>query len=108
MSVGFEVYTTRFRPMKYTLPDKQNKAMLKLLISTDNGRVLGCHLVGPDTPELIQILGVCLMAGATKKDLDRTFAVHPTMAEDLVLFRKPDHVVPGKNPPPDLRVSGTT
>ena len=93
--VGFEIYTTRFRPMKYTLPDKQNKALLKLLVSTESQEILGCHLVGPDTPEIIQVLGVCMMAGATKKDLDRTFAVHPTLAEDLVLFRKPTDVFMG-------------
>lgn len=99
----FEIYTTRFRPMKYTLPDKQNKALLKLLVDSESGLILGCHLVGPDTPEIIQILGVCMMAGATKADLDNTFAVHPTMAEDLVLFRKPDLVVQGDHPAPDPR-----
>ena len=103
--VGFEIYRTSFRPMKYTLPDKQYKAMLKLLVATDNGKVLGCHLVGPECGELIQVLSACLIAGATKKDLDDTFAVHPTLSEELVLFRKPDETVTGENPSPDPKMN---
>lgn len=102
---GFEIYRTSFRPMKYTLPDKQNKAMLKLLVATDNNKVLGCHLVGPECAELIQVLSACLIAGATKKDLDDTFAVHPTLSEELVLFRKPDETVAGENPSPDPKMN---
>ena len=104
-NVGFEIYRTRFRPMKYTLPDKPNRVMLKLLVATETGKLLGCHLVGHDSPELIQILGVCLMAGATKKDLDRTFAVHPSLSEELVLFREPSEVVVGDAPSPDPKRS---
>lgn len=98
---SFEVYRTSFRPMKYTLPDKQNKAMLKLLIDPRTQKILGCHLVGPDTPELIQLLAACMVAGATKTHLDDTFAVHPTLAEELVLFRKPSEVVEGRCDAPD-------
>lgn len=105
LGVGFEIYKTSFRPMKYTLPDKQNKAFLKLLVASDNNKVLGCHLVGPDCGELIQVLSVCMIAGATKKDLDETFAVHPTLSEELVLFRKPDETVPGENPSPDPKMN---
>jgi glutathione reductase (NADPH) len=101
MGAGFEVYRARFRPMKYTLPDKPNRAMLKIIVAPESGRILGCHLLGPDTPELIQILAVCMMAGATKDDLDRTFAVHPTLSEELVLFRKPSEVVKGDVSAPD-------
>ena len=103
--VGFEIYRTSFRPMKYTLPDKQYKAMLKLLVATDNGKVLGCHLGGPECGEFIQVLSACLIAGATKKDLDDTFAVHPTLSEELVLFRKPDETVTGENPSPDPKMN---
>lgn len=93
--VPFEIYRARFRPMKYTLPDKQNRAMLKLLVSSGDGKILGCHLLGPDTPELIQVMATLLVTGATKADLDKTFAVHPTLSEELVLFRKPTEVVSG-------------
>ena len=103
--VGFDIYRTSFRPMKYTLPDKQNKAMLKMLVAGDNDKVLGFHLVGPESGELIQVLSACLMAGATKQDLDHTFAVHPTLSEELVLFRKPDETVSGEKPSPDPKMN---
>jgi glutathione reductase (NADPH) len=103
--VGFEIYRTSFRPMKYSFPDKQVKALLKLLVASDNNKILGFHLVGPECGELIQVLSVCLMAGATKKDLDDTFAVHPTLSEELVLFRKPEETVAGENPSPDPKMN---
>ena len=49
--------------------------------------VLGVHLVGPDTPEIVQAIAVAVTMGAKKADLDRTFALHPTTAEELVLLR---------------------
>lgn len=101
MNVRFDIYQTRFRPMKFTLPDMPDKATLKLLVDPASGKLLGCHLLGPDTPELIQMAAACLVAGATKEHLDRTFAVHPTLAEELVLFRNPTETVEGENPAPD-------
>lgn len=101
MGVRFDIYRTRFRPMKYTLPDKPNKATLKLLVDPANGKILGCHLLGPDTPELIQVMACCMIAGATKEHLDKTFAVHPTLSEELVLFRRPSETVEGDRPAPD-------
>lgn len=101
MNVRFDIYQTRFRPMKYTLPDKPDKATLKLLVDPATGKLLGCHLLGPDTPELIQVMAACMIAGATKEHLDSTFAVHPTMSEELVLFRNPNETVEGDNPAPD-------
>lgn len=101
MGAAFHIYQTRFRPMKYTLPDKQNRALIKILIDPATDKLVGCHLLGPDTPELIQVIGALMMAGATKADLDNTFAVHPTMAEELVLFRTPSEVVEGENRAPD-------
>lgn len=95
--VAFDIYRAKFRPMKYTLPDLQNKGLLKLLVCRETDRVLGCHLVGEEAPELIQPLGVCLKAGATKAIFDDTIAVHPTFSEELVLMRKPSVRVEGNN-----------
>jgi len=50
-------------------------------------RVLGCHIVGPDAGEMIQVLGIAIKMGATKADFDATMAVHPTLAEELVTMR---------------------
>lgn len=84
-----EIYRTRFRPMKYTLPDLPEKVMMKLVVRRSDQRVVGCHMVGSDAPEIIQALAVSLTCGATKADFDRTLAVHPTAAEEFVLMRDP-------------------
>jgi glutathione reductase (NADPH) len=61
--------------------------MMKLVVDQASDRVLGCHMVGPDAPEIIQSLGVAITCGATKKQFDRTMAVHPTAAEEFVTMR---------------------
>ncbi len=91
--VAFDIYRAKFRPMKYTMPNLQTRALLKLLVDRESDRVLGCHLVGEDAPELIQALGVCLKANATKATFDATIAVHPTYSEELVLMRHPSESV---------------
>jgi glutathione reductase (NADPH) len=84
-----DIYRTRFRPMKYTLPDVPEKVMMKLVVRRSDDRVLGCHMVGSDAPEIIQALAVAVTCGASKSDFDRTVAVHPTAAEEFVLMRDP-------------------
>ena len=84
-----DIYRTRFRPMKYTLPDQPEKVMMKLVVRRSDQRVLGCHMVGQDAPEIIQALAVALTCGASKAEFDRTLAVHPTAAEEFVLMRDP-------------------
>ncbi len=94
-----EVYRTRFRPMKYTLPDLPEKVMMKLVVRRSDQKVLGCHMVGSDAPELIQALAIALTCGATKGDFDRTLAVHPTAAEEFVLLREPVVLTPKEATP---------
>lgn len=94
---GLDIYTATFRPMKATMaPAKTNAAgegvgrtLMKLIVARESQRVLGCHLVGPDSAEMVQLLGIALGMGATKADFDRTLAVHPTAAEELVTMRTP-------------------
>ncbi|MEA2934597.1 MAG: glutathione reductase [Variibacter sp.] len=83
------VYKSSFRPMKVTLSGRQTRALMKLIVDGDTDRVLGCHLVGPDAGELIQVVGVAVKMRATKADFDATIAVHPTAAEELVTMRQP-------------------
>jgi glutathione reductase (NADPH) len=83
-----DVYKTTFRPMKATLSGRQTRSFMKLLVDGENGRVVGCHLVGSDAGELIQIVGVAVKMGTTKADFDATMAVHPTGAEELVTLRE--------------------
>jgi glutathione reductase (NADPH) len=83
-----DVYKTTFRPMKATLSGRQTRSFMKLLVDGITDRVVGCHLVGPDAGELIQVIGVAVKMGATKADFDATMAVHPTAAEELVTLRE--------------------
>ena len=83
-----DVYKTTFRPMKATLSGRDTRSFMKLLVDGVTDRVVGCHIVGPDAGELIQIVGIAVKMGATKADFDATMAVHPTAAEELVTLRE--------------------
>ena len=84
-----EVYCTSFRPMQSAFAGSSERAMMKLVVSVRTRKVLGCHIVAPHAGEMIQLAGVAVKMGATKEDFDRTVAVHPTMAEELVTLRSP-------------------
>ncbi|WP_299838964.1 glutathione-disulfide reductase [uncultured Jannaschia sp.] len=83
------VYATAFRPMQHAFAGGQERVLFKLLVSKATDRILGAHIVGPQAGEMIQLVAVALKMGATKADFDRTCAVHPTMAEELVTMREP-------------------
>ena len=83
-----EVYVASFRPMKTLFAGRHDRVMMKLVVAADTRRVLGCHIVGPEAGEMIQLAAIAVKMGATKEDFDRTVAVHPTMAEELVTMRK--------------------
>jgi glutathione reductase (NADPH) len=83
-----DVYKTTFRPMKATLSGRATRVFMKLLVDGVTGRVVGCHIAGPDAGELIQVIGIAVKMGATKADFDATMAVHPTIAEELVTMRE--------------------
>lgn len=82
-----KVFESRFRPMKLSLTDDQERTLMKLVVDADSDRVLGCHMVGPEAGEIIQGLAVAMKAGATKRDFDETLGIHPTAAEEFVTMR---------------------
>lgn len=84
-----DVYCAAFRPMHSLFAGRNDRVMMKLVVSQATDRVLGCHIVGDHAGELIQLAAVAIGMGATKADFDRTMAVHPTMAEELVTMRTP-------------------
>lgn len=88
-----EVYAAAFRPMKTLFAGRQDRVLMKLLVSVETRKVMGCHIVGAGAGEMIQLVAIAIGMGATKEDFDRTVAVHPTMAEELVTMRKPTRVV---------------
>jgi glutathione reductase (NADPH) len=75
--------------MKYTLSGRREKALMKLVVDAVSDQVLGCHVVGPDAPEMVQGFAVAVRAGLSKADFDRTIGIHPTSAEELVTLRQP-------------------
>ena len=82
-----DIYKTSFRPMKATLAARNTRSFFKLVVDGETDRVLGCHIVGPDAGELIQVVGIAIKMRATKADFDTVMAVHPTAAEELVTMR---------------------
>ncbi|MGQ7957951.1 glutathione-disulfide reductase [Pseudomonas sp. SP16.1] len=84
-----QVFESRFRPMKLTLTECQERTLMKLVVDADSDRVLGCHMVGPEAGEIVQGLAIALKAGATKQVFDETIGVHPSAAEEFVTMRTP-------------------
>jgi glutathione reductase (NADPH) len=89
------IFISRFRPMKHTLSGRDERTMMKLIVDKATDKVLGCHMVGDDAPEIIQGLAVALKCGATKAQFDATVGIHPTAAEEFVTMRDP---LPEKDP----------
>ena len=84
-----KIFESRFRPMKLTLTESDERTLMKLVVDAKTDRVLGCHMVGPDAGEIVQGLAVALKAGATKQVFDETIGVHPSAAEEFVTLRTP-------------------
>ncbi|NGP18737.1 glutathione-disulfide reductase [Devosia aurantiaca] len=87
-----DVYLARFRPMQNTLSDRTERMIIKLITEKDGGKVLGVHIQGPSAAEMIQMVAIAVGMGANKADLDRTIALHPSAAEELVTFKAPTYV----------------
>lgn len=83
-----DVYQSTFTPMKHTLSGRNEKALMKLIVEQKTDRVIGLHMIGPDTPEIAQGFAVAMKAGATKAHFDATVGIHPTAAEELVTMRE--------------------
>ena len=74
--------------MKYTFTGGDERALMKLVVDCATEKVVGCHVVGPDAPEMIQMAAIAMKMGVTKTQWDSTCAVHPTLAEELVTMRE--------------------
>jgi glutathione reductase (NADPH) len=83
-----DIYKSLFRPLKYVLPQREERMLMKLVVDAQTDLVLGCHLMGTDAAEMAQLLAIPLRMGAKKADFDATMALHPTAAEELVTMRE--------------------
>jgi glutathione reductase (NADPH) len=82
-----KVYTSDFRPLKNVIAGRNERSLYKLVVDANDDRVVGLHMIGPDAPEILQAAAVAVKAKVKKHDFDATVALHPTMAEELVLMR---------------------
>ena len=87
MGHDVKIFTSDFRPMKNIFSQRIERGFYKLVVDVETDRVLGIHMIGPDAPEVLQAAAIAVRAGLTKADFDATVALHPSMAEELVLMR---------------------
>jgi glutathione reductase (NADPH) len=92
--IEVHIYKTVFRPMRYVMPEAETRMLMKLVVRATDQVVIGCHIAGPDAPEIIQAVAIAVKAGLTKAQFDATCAVHPTVAEELVTMK--ERFVPGE------------
>lgn len=86
-----EIYRASFRPMRNTLAGRDEKMLMKLVVDAQSRVVIGAHILGPDAGEMAQMLGIAVKARLKKDDFDRTMALHPTAAEELVTMYQPTY-----------------
>ncbi|MBX7540262.1 glutathione-disulfide reductase [Qipengyuania sphaerica] len=82
-----KVYQSDFRPMKNVLAGRNERSLFKMICDASSGKIVGIHMIAPEAPEMMQAAAIAVKAGLTKADFDATTAIHPTMAEELVLMR---------------------
>jgi glutathione reductase (NADPH) len=82
-----KVYSSDFRPMKNLFAERHERGLYKLVVDASTDKILGIHMIGPEAPEILQAAAIAVRAGLTKADFDATVALHPSMAEELVLMK---------------------
>jgi glutathione reductase (NADPH) len=82
-----KTYTSDFRAMKNVLAGRHERSLYKIVVDGETDEIVGIHMIGPDAPEILQAAAVAVKAKLKKADFDETVALHPTMAEELVLMR---------------------
>jgi glutathione reductase (NADPH) len=84
---SIKVYSSDFRPMKNVFGHRPERGLYKMIVDTATDKVLALHMIGPEAPEILQAAAIAVKAGLTKADFDATVALHPSMAEELVLMK---------------------
>jgi glutathione reductase (NADPH) len=82
-----KTYTSDFRAMKNVLAGRNERSLYKLVVDGETDEVVGIHMIGPDAPEILQAAAIAVKAKLKKSQFDEVVALHPTMAEELVLMR---------------------
>lgn len=82
-----DIYTSSFRALRNTISGNPGKTFMKLIVDVASDRVIGMHMVGYDSAEIMQGMGVAVKMGVTKAQLDSVVGIHPTAAEEFVTMR---------------------
>ncbi len=96
---AIDIYLAHFTPMRNVMSGRHRKTLMKMIVDQASQRVMGVHMLGDDVAEMMQGIGVALIAGATKQDFDRTIGIHPTSAEEFVTMRTVTRVAPAAQVP---------
>jgi glutathione reductase (NADPH) len=83
-----DIYLTKFRPMRSGFVGGDERMLMKLVVARASNKIVGCHIVGADAPEMIQMAAIAVKAGLTKAQWDSTCALHPTASEELVTMHE--------------------
>ena len=86
---SLDIYRSHFKPLPYRVAGRDERMLMKLVVDGETDRVLGCHFVGPNAAEMVQLVAIAVKMGATKADFDATTALHPTLAEEIVTMARP-------------------
>ena len=86
---ALDIYRSTFKPLPNRVAGRDDRMTMKLIVDGDTDRVLGCHIIGPNAAELVQLVAIAVRLRATKADFDATMALHPTLAEELVTMGAP-------------------
>ena len=84
---AIKTYTSDFRAMKNVLAGRNERSLYTLVVDEGTDQIVGIHMIGPAAPEILQAAAIAVKAKLKKADFDETIALHPTMAEELVLMR---------------------
>lgn len=81
------LYTSKFNSMYYAVTQHKEPTVMKIVCAGEDEKVVGIHILGLGSDEMLQGFAVAVTMGASKRDLDSTVAIHPTSAEELVTMR---------------------
>ena len=90
---SLDIYRASVKPLPNRVAGRDERMLIKLIVDAETDRLLGCHLVGPEAGEMVQLMAIAIRMGATKADIDRTMALHPTLAEEIVLMPRPAETI---------------
>ena len=93
-----DIYESRFKPLIHTLSGRDERTYMKIVVDAKTDKVVGCHMMGADAPEIIQGIAIAIKCGATKAQFDSTVGIHPSAAEEFVTMRT-------KRPEPEVKAA---